>query len=173
MYFQRVTRSLLTWLQSNVLCQGAYRTFSAGCSWNPVLRALYEAPCGSGCWSNGYFPNKVEFIPHQSQGCLGEGCLEPLALGPAPPETAGIHFGWIAPTMGLRSDTARFTIVFEQPAYKAQTDTKGDGQLPHRPFAVFIGLDNPSPYIRRVGFHDHLLHRFRPESLPPCCIQSK
>jgi hypothetical protein len=25
----------LTWLKSNVLCQGAYRTFSAGRSWNP------------------------------------------------------------------------------------------------------------------------------------------
>jgi hypothetical protein len=45
--------------------------------------------------------------------------------------------------MGLRSDTARFTVVFEQPAYKAQTDTKGDGQLPHSPFAVFISLDKP------------------------------
>jgi hypothetical protein len=60
-------------------------------------------------------------------------------------ETAGIHFGRITPTMGLRSDTARFSVVFEQPAYKAQTDTKGGGQLPHRAFAVFIGLDNPYP----------------------------
>jgi hypothetical protein len=34
-----------------------------------VLRALHEAPCGSGRWSSGCFPNKVEFIPHQSKGC--------------------------------------------------------------------------------------------------------
>jgi hypothetical protein len=39
-----------------------------------VLRALYEVPCGSVCWSSGYFPNKVELIPHQSKGCLDEGC---------------------------------------------------------------------------------------------------
>lgn len=38
-----------------------------------ALRALSEALCGSGCWSNGYFPHTVECIPHQSQGCLGEG----------------------------------------------------------------------------------------------------
>ena len=38
------------------------------------MRALYEVPCGSGCWSSAYFPNKVEFIPHQSKGCLDEGC---------------------------------------------------------------------------------------------------
>jgi hypothetical protein len=33
-------------------------------------------PCGSGCWSSGYFPNKIEFIPHQSNGCLDEGCRQ-------------------------------------------------------------------------------------------------
>jgi hypothetical protein len=32
-----------------------------------ALRALYEAPCGSGCWLSGYFPNTVELIPHQSK----------------------------------------------------------------------------------------------------------
>jgi hypothetical protein len=37
-------------------------------------RALYYVPCGSGGWSSGYFPNTVEFIPHQSKRCLGEGC---------------------------------------------------------------------------------------------------
>jgi hypothetical protein len=31
------------------------------------LRALYEVPCGSGHWSSGYFPKKVELIPHQSK----------------------------------------------------------------------------------------------------------
>src|SRR4029453_6692701 len=35
--FQGVTGSLSTWLQTNVLCQGAYRTFSADCSWNPRI----------------------------------------------------------------------------------------------------------------------------------------
>jgi hypothetical protein len=30
-------------------------------------------PCGPGRWSSGYFPNTVEFIPHQSKGCRGEG----------------------------------------------------------------------------------------------------
>jgi deoxyribonuclease-1 len=39
-----------------------------------ALRTLYEAPYGSGRRSRGYFPNKVEFIPHQSKGCLDEGC---------------------------------------------------------------------------------------------------
>src|SRR5262245_14880692 len=34
-----------------------------------VLRALDEAPCGSGYWSSAYFPYTVECIPHQSQGC--------------------------------------------------------------------------------------------------------
>jgi hypothetical protein len=38
-----------------------------------ALRALDEVPCGSGCWSSGYFPNTVEFIPHQRKGCLDEG----------------------------------------------------------------------------------------------------
>ena len=33
-----------------------------------ALRALSEALCGSGCGLSGYFPNTVEFIPHQSQG---------------------------------------------------------------------------------------------------------
>jgi predicted ATPase len=32
------------------------------------------ALCGSGCWSSGCFPNKVEFTPHQSIGCCDEGC---------------------------------------------------------------------------------------------------
>jgi hypothetical protein len=31
------------------------------------------ALCGSGCWSSGCFPNKVEFTPHQSIGCCDEG----------------------------------------------------------------------------------------------------
>jgi hypothetical protein len=39
------------------------------------LRVLDEVPCGSGCWSSGHFPNKVEFMPHQSKGYLDEGCL--------------------------------------------------------------------------------------------------
>jgi hypothetical protein len=39
-----------------------------------ALRALDEVPCGSGSWSSRYFPNKVEFIPHQSNRCLDEGC---------------------------------------------------------------------------------------------------
>ena len=46
------------------------------------MRALYEAPRGSGCWSSGCFPNTVEFIPHQSKGCLGEGCSMTGALTP-------------------------------------------------------------------------------------------
>jgi hypothetical protein len=33
----------LTWLKSNVLCQGAYRTFSAGCSWNPTMHVTQRA----------------------------------------------------------------------------------------------------------------------------------
>jgi hypothetical protein len=37
------------------------------------MTAFY-ALCGSGCGLSGYFPNKVELIPHQSKGCLGEGC---------------------------------------------------------------------------------------------------
>jgi hypothetical protein len=57
--------------------------------------------------------------------------------------TAGIHCGRLAPTMGLRRDTARVTLVCEQPASKAHPDMNGDGQLPHRPFVVFISLDNP------------------------------
>jgi hypothetical protein len=42
------------------------------------MTAFY-ALCGSGCGLSGYFPNKVELIPHQSKGCLGEGC--PLTDG--------------------------------------------------------------------------------------------
>jgi hypothetical protein len=60
-------------------------------------------------------------------------------------ETAGINLGRIAPAMGLGSDAARFTVLFEQSAYKAQADPKGGGQSPHGPFAVFIGLDDPYP----------------------------
>ncbi len=60
-------------------------------------------------------------------------------------ETAAINFGRSAPAVGLRSDTARFTVGFEQPVYTAQTDAKGGGQLPHSAFAVFIGLDDPCP----------------------------
>jgi hypothetical protein len=41
-----------------------------------ALRVLDEVPCGSGCWSSGYFPNTVECIPHQSKGCLDEGCSQ-------------------------------------------------------------------------------------------------
>src|SRR5262245_56399735 len=38
------------------------------------MTAFY-ALCGSGCGLSGYFPNKVELIPHQSKGCFGEGCM--------------------------------------------------------------------------------------------------
>src|SRR5262245_37436440 len=31
--------------------------------------ALNYEPCSSGCGLSGYFPNKVELIPHQSNGC--------------------------------------------------------------------------------------------------------
>jgi hypothetical protein len=45
-------QALSRWLQINVLCQGAYRTFSADCSWNPrlvmtafTLAVLGAIPC--------------------------------------------------------------------------------------------------------------------------------
>jgi hypothetical protein len=39
-----------------------------------ALKTHFYALCGSGCRSSGYFPNTVEFIPHQGKGCLDEGC---------------------------------------------------------------------------------------------------
>jgi hypothetical protein len=51
-------------------------------------RALDEEPCGSGCWSSEYFPNKVEFIPHQSKGCLGEGWNYPKVITHSHPSPA-------------------------------------------------------------------------------------
>src|SRR5688572_10879547 len=38
-----------------------------------ALRALYEAPCGSGGWSSRYFADTVGFSAHRGKGCLGEG----------------------------------------------------------------------------------------------------
>jgi hypothetical protein len=84
-----------------------------------------------------FFEALASFTQGGVRRCMNEGLHER--------ETAAINFGRSAPVVGLRRDTARFTVVLEQPAYTAQTDAKGGGQRPHRAFAVFISLDDPCP----------------------------
>jgi hypothetical protein len=75
-----------------------------------ALRALHEAPCGSGGWSSRYFPNTVELIPHRGKGCLGEGCTDPPAW--ASPLVIGERFACVlarhaCPTCRERVPVAR------------------------------------------------------------------
>jgi hypothetical protein len=75
--------------------------------------------------------------------------------------------------MGLRYDTARVPIGCASPTYTAHTDANAGGPLPHRAFAVLIGLDDPHPQSCRVGCHAPLLHHLQTDPLLLSCVQHK
>jgi hypothetical protein len=47
----------LAWPKTNVLCQGAYRTFSGRCSWNPMYVQLSRRTNDERGVKLGYLPN--------------------------------------------------------------------------------------------------------------------
>jgi hypothetical protein len=68
--FTALTKSLEKWLKTNALGQGAYRTFSVRCSWNPYIQAQHVSEFEAK--QEAHYVESITIEPPAEEGELGK-----------------------------------------------------------------------------------------------------